>query len=116
MHGAQSTAHSQQRTTLSLTMSTMQGKCRIAMKHAVCRSTRMPSANADILNSGHDAGKLTGLDKELSKSLESDLQKATPEAELSISPVGPLAEASRCAAPLVHCCMRQERLLALIES
>ena len=42
------------------------------------------------------AGKLTGLDKELSKSIDLDLQNGAPEAELSSSPVGPLAEANRC--------------------
>jgi hypothetical protein len=41
-------------------------------------------------------GKLTGFDKELSKSLDLEVQSATSEAELSSSPVGPLGEASRC--------------------
>jgi Maf1 regulator len=44
------------------------------------------------------AGKLTGLDKELSKTLDNDLQNGTLEADLSSSPVGPLGEASRCSA------------------
>jgi hypothetical protein len=44
-------------------------------------------------------GKLTGLDKELSKSLDLEVQNATSEAELSSSPVGPLGEASRCENP-----------------
>ena len=43
------------------------------------------------------AGKLTGLDKELSKSIDINLQNGTSEAELSSSPVGPLGQASRCA-------------------
>lgn len=41
------------------------------------------------------AGKLTGLDKQLSKSLDVEVQNDTSTAELATSPVGPLSEPSR---------------------
>ena len=41
------------------------------------------------------AGKLAGLDKKLSKSLDQDVQLGSSPLELSKSPVGPLAESSR---------------------
>ena len=41
------------------------------------------------------AGKLTGLDKQLSKSLDVEVQNDTSAAELATSPVGPLSEPSR---------------------
>lgn len=42
-----------------------------------------------------DVGKLTGLDKQLSKSLDMEVQTDAPVAELATSPVGPLSEPSR---------------------
>ena len=58
-------------------------------------SSKISFANAHSACSA-SAGKLTGLDKELSKSLDIEVQSETCEAELSSSPVGPLGEASRC--------------------
>ena len=43
------------------------------------------------------AGKLTGLDKQLSKSLDVEVQNDTSTAELATSPVGTLSEPSRYA-------------------
>ena len=51
---------------------------------------------AETLAAGHPAaGKLAGLDKKLSKSLDQDVQLGSSPLELSKSPVGPLAESSR---------------------
>lgn len=41
------------------------------------------------------AGKLAGLDKKLSKSLDQEVQTGSSPLELSRSPLGPLAESSR---------------------
>jgi hypothetical protein len=41
------------------------------------------------------AGKLAGLDKKLSRSLEQDVQEGGSPIELSMSPVGPLTDSSR---------------------
>ena len=41
------------------------------------------------------AGKLAGLDKKLSRSLEADVQEASSPMELGKSPLGPLSESSR---------------------
>lgn len=41
------------------------------------------------------AGKLAGLDKKLSKSLDAEVQSGSSPLELSMSPVGPLSESSR---------------------
>ena len=46
-----------------------------------------------------DAGKLAGLDKKLSRSLDQDVHLGSSPLELSKSPVGPLAESSRCPSP-----------------
>ncbi len=48
--------------------------------------------------SRYAAGKLAGLDKKLSRSLDQDVQLGSSPLELSKSPVGPLSEASRYAA------------------
>lgn len=40
-------------------------------------------------------GKLAGLDKKLSKSLDESVQTGSSPLELSMSPVGPLSESSR---------------------
>lgn len=50
------------------------------------------------------AGKLAGLDKKLSRSLEEDVMEASSPLELSKSPVGPLTEATRCARASVGRC------------
>jgi hypothetical protein len=42
-----------------------------------------------------NVGKLAGLDKKLSRSLDQDVQLGSSPLELSKSPVGPLAESSR---------------------
>lgn len=42
------------------------------------------------------AGKLAGLDKKLSKSLDQDVQVGSSPLQMSASPVGPLADSSRC--------------------
>ena len=42
------------------------------------------------------AGKLAGLDKKLSRSLDQEVQMGSSPLELSKSPVGPLAESARC--------------------
>ena len=42
-----------------------------------------------------DAGKLAGLDKKLSRSLDEDVRVSSSPLEYSKSPVGPLSEASR---------------------
>ena len=44
-------------------------------------------------------GKLAGLDKKLSRNLDQEVQMGSSPLELSKSPVGPLAESSRCACP-----------------
>jgi hypothetical protein len=44
------------------------------------------------------AGKLAGLDKKLSKSLDQEVQTGSSPQELSMSPVGPLSDSARCAA------------------
>ena len=41
-------------------------------------------------------GKLAGLDKKLSRSLDQEVQMGSSPLELSKSPVGPLAESARC--------------------
>jgi hypothetical protein len=46
------------------------------------------------------AGKLAGLDKKLSKSLDTEVQVGSSPQELSMSPVGPLSDSARCAALL----------------
>lgn len=45
------------------------------------------------------AGKLAGLDKKLSRSLDQEVQMGSSPLELSKSPVGPLAESARCGLP-----------------
>lgn len=47
-------------------------------------------------------GKLAGLDKKLSRSLEEDVMSSSP-LELSKSPVGPLAESTRWASVCKRC-------------
>lgn len=42
------------------------------------------------------AGKLAGLDKKLSQSLDAEVQSGSSPLDLSKSPVGPLLESSRC--------------------
>ena len=44
------------------------------------------------------AGKLAGLDKKLSRSLEADVAEGSSPRDMGKSPMGPLSEASRCAA------------------
>jgi hypothetical protein len=44
------------------------------------------------------AGKLAGLDKKLSRSLEADVAEGSSPQDMGKSPMGPLSEASRCAA------------------
>ena len=46
-----------------------------------------------------NTGKLAGLDKKLSKSLDESVQTGSSPLELSMSPVGPLSESSRCRPP-----------------
>lgn len=41
-------------------------------------------------------GKLAGLDKKLSKSLDEEVQAGSSPQELSMSPVGPLSDSARC--------------------
>lgn len=41
------------------------------------------------------AGKLAGLDKKLSRSLEADVAEGSSPADMGKSPMGPLSEASR---------------------
>lgn len=41
------------------------------------------------------AGKLVGLDKKLSKSLDQEVMTGSSPLELSASPIGPLSEAQR---------------------
>jgi len=49
------------------------------------------------------AGKLAGLDKKLSKSLDQEVQTSgTSPLQMSASPVGPLAESSRYAKGMVQ--------------
>jgi hypothetical protein len=45
-----------------------------------------------LLNSSLSAGKLAGLDKKLSRSLEEEVMESSSPAELGKSPVGPLAD------------------------
>lgn len=49
------------------------------------------------------AGKLAGLDKKLSQSLEAEVASESSPLELSMSPVGPLSDSARCAAGLWRC-------------
>lgn len=44
----------------------------------------------------HPVGKLAGLDKKLSKSLDQEVQVGSSPQELSMSPVGPLSDSARC--------------------
>ena len=53
------------------------------------------------------AGKLAGLDKKLSKSLDTEVQMESSSLEMSRSPVGPLAESSRS---VCHACMGRAAL------
>jgi hypothetical protein len=46
------------------------------------------------------AGKLAGLDKKLSKSLETEVQSGSSPQQMSASPIGPLTDSSRCS----QCC------------
>ena len=53
----------------------------------------------------HPAGKLAGLDKKLSRSLEAEVQEgSSPQEMMGKSPVGPLSESSRsaCAGSALH--------------
>ena len=47
-------------------------------------------------------GKLAGLDKKLSRNLDAEVQMGSSPLELSKSPVGPLAESSRCEGGLLR--------------
>lgn len=47
-------------------------------------------------------GKLAGLDKKLSRSLEEEVMESSSPSELSKSPVGPLVDSNRCTGAAVR--------------
>ena len=58
--------------------------------------TRPRSPSSDLtLSHPPFSGKLAGLDKKLSRSLDAEVALGSSPLELSMSPVGPLAEPSR---------------------
>lgn len=69
-------------------------KCHPAQRlpSTVLRSSQIIQTPFELVSA---AGKLTGLDKKLSRSLDMEVQMGSSPVELSMSPVGPLSESSR---------------------
>lgn len=74
----------------------MASRCQRNARAGQC--TELQCAPGVTLSLPPSAGKLAGLDKKLSRSLEADVAEGSSPQDMGKSPMGPLSEASRCAA------------------